>query len=61
MNEPIESILHKHMIPFELHITELGIRGRINFEEAMILAMKEYAEQEKQILKDALKNKVERL
>lgn len=61
MNESIEAILHRHLIPFELKITELGIRGRIKFEEAMISAMKEYSEKEKQLLKDNLKNEFERL
>jgi hypothetical protein len=28
-----KEILHKHLIQFELKITELGIKGRIEFEE----------------------------
>jgi hypothetical protein len=35
-------ISHKHLIKFELLISELGIRGRIEFEEAIMKAMEEY-------------------
>lgn len=38
-----KEILQKHLIQFELKITELGIKGRIVFEEAMVKAMEEYA------------------
>jgi hypothetical protein len=37
-----EIILHKHLNNFEISISELGIRGRIAFEEAMLEAMEEY-------------------
>ena len=37
-----KQILHKHLIPFEGFITQLGIVGRIRFEEAMLKAMEEY-------------------
>lgn len=36
-------ILHKHIVQFELQITQLGIKGRVEFEEAMLKAMEEYA------------------
>jgi hypothetical protein len=38
-----QEILHKHLIQFELKITELGIKGRIEFEKEMLKAMEECA------------------
>ena len=52
-----KEILHKHLIQFELKITELGIKGRIEFEEAMLKAMEDYANLR---VKD-LKRQIERL
>jgi hypothetical protein len=52
-----KEILHKHLIQFELKITELGIKGRIEFEEVMLKAMEEYAN----LRIKELKREIERL
>jgi len=59
MEKPIKVILHEHLLPFELEITELGIKGRIAFEESMISAMQEYSKQEKNVFKEKLKNGID--
>ena len=52
-----KEILHKHLIQFELQLTELGIKGRIAFQEAMLKAMEEYAT----LRIKELKRKIDRL
>ena len=52
-----KKILHKHLIHFEIKITELGIKGRIEFEEAILKAMEEYAN----LRIKELKRKIERI
>ena len=39
-----KELIHDKLIPFELTISQLGIRGRIDFEEAILSAMTIYAE-----------------
>jgi hypothetical protein len=43
MKNIAKEILHKNLIRFELTITQLGIKGRIEFEEAMLKAMEEHS------------------
>lgn len=49
-------ILHKHLIPFELVISAMGITGRIEFEASMIKAMEEYANSFKEKVADAVRD-----